>query len=161
GGALFIFLIPIGLYFLSSFIDNLLNLTNLIPFPLNLIIGIPIIIFGAIWSISANIYIYRHGKGSPIPHESVQTTELVTGGVYKYSRNPMLFGYIVLLLGVGIVLSSLFFIILSNLTITVFVILFIKLKEEKDLLKRFGDSYLEYKRKTSFMIPWIPKKNNK
>ncbi len=73
----------------------------------------------------------------------------------------MLFGYIVLLIGVGIVLSSLFFIILSNLTITVFVILFIKLKEEKDLLKRFGDSYLEYKRKTSFIIPWIPKKNKK
>ena len=115
--------------------------------------------FGVACSVSANIYQYKHGKVGLIPHKSVQTTELVVVGIYKYSRNPMLFGYIVFLIGIGIILNSIFFLIISNLTITLFVLLFLKLKEEKNLIKRYGDPYLEYKQRTSFIIPWFPKKN--
>jgi len=147
------------LYFLSDFLNNLVGITNFIPFPINLIIGIPTAMFGVACSVSANIYQYKHGKVGLIPHKSVQTTELVVVGIYKYSRNPMLFGYIVFLIGIGIILNSIFFLIISNLTITLFVLLFLKLKEEKNLIKRYGDPYLEYKQRTSFIIPWFPKKN--
>jgi protein-S-isoprenylcysteine O-methyltransferase Ste14 len=36
-------------------------------------------------------------------------------------------------------------------------VLFVKLWEEKNLKDRFGTSYLEYKAKVSFLIPFPPK----
>lgn len=37
-------------------------------------------------------------------------------------------------------------------------ILYHKKVEEKELLERFGREYEEYRRRTSFLIPWPPKK---
>jgi protein-S-isoprenylcysteine O-methyltransferase Ste14 len=39
-----------------------------------------------------------------------------------------------------------------------FMLVFVKLSEEKRLLKDFGKSYEEYRRKVSMFLPWIPKK---
>jgi len=40
----------------------------------------------------------------------------------------------------------------------IFMLIFVKLSEEKRLLKDFGKSYEEYRMRTSMFIPWFPKK---
>ena len=72
---------------------------------------------------------------------------LVTGGLYRISRNPMYLGFLVALLGVAIMLGN-----FSSLLVAVgfFVITdrwYIKFEEEA-MAKAFGDRYAEYKVKT-------------
>ena len=69
----------------------------------------------------------------------------------------MLFGTCLVYLAFAIYLNSVMAVILVILFMTVMLI-FVKLSEEKRLLKDFGESYTEYRSKVSMFIPWIPKK---
>jgi len=72
-------------------------------------------------------------------------TALITGGLYRYTRNPMYLGMVLLLVGVAIALGSLG----AWLPIPVFVWIiqasFI-VGEERFLEQTFGESYVAYKR---------------
>lgn len=71
---------------------------------------------------------------------------LVTGGLFRMSRNPMYLGFVLILTGIAIFMGSLtpfaviiIFIVLIN---TVFI------KVEESMLKqKFGNTWLEYERK--------------
>ena len=81
--------------------------------------------------------------GTPIkPFED--STHLVTGGMYRVSRNPMYLGMVVVLLGIAVLFGN----ISPFISIPIFVWLiqknFIRL-EEAMLEKTFGDEYREYK----------------
>ncbi len=77
------------------------------------------------------------------PHDPTKTSALVTGGIYRWTRNPMYLGLLVLLTGWGIHLGS-----LSSLLIPPLFALVIKqvqiLPEERLLRARFGDDYDRY-----------------
>ena len=76
------------------------------------------------------------------PHGSV--SEIVTGGVFGISRNPIYLGFVCLLIGFpfifgiywGLILSPLFIILMNKLVIQ---------HEEAYLEKKFGDVYSSYK----------------
>jgi protein-S-isoprenylcysteine O-methyltransferase Ste14 len=74
------------------------------------------------------------------------STVLVTGGVYRYTRNPMYLGMVILLIGVASYLGNL----TPFLVIPVFFLVmqqcFIK-HEEPFLENIFGQEYLDYKDK--------------
>ncbi len=74
--------------------------------------------------------------GTPIP-------TLVTGGVYRYSRNPIYGGMGVALLGFAIAIDSLW--VLAGL-IPFFWVLAVRIipREETDLSRTYGDLYREY-----------------
>ncbi len=72
-------------------------------------------------------------------------TKLVTGGIYKFSRNPafvgfdfMYIGILLMFFNVGTLIFSLFSIVMLHLQI---------LQEEKYMAETFGEEYLEYKKK--------------
>lgn len=90
------------------------------------------------------------GKGTPIP--LMATQKLVITGPYTYCRNPMTLGTAFFYLGVAIWIGSLSAFGLG-LIYPVGILIYIKLIEEKELEERFGSEYLEYKRKTPFLIP--------
>lgn len=73
-------------------------------------------------------------------------TSIVTAGSYAWSRNPMYLGMTIIMLGFAIWLNSLW--ILGTLA-TVHVILHygVITREEAYLEKKFGKTYLEYKKK--------------
>jgi protein-S-isoprenylcysteine O-methyltransferase Ste14 len=74
------------------------------------------------------------------------------GGIYKYIRHPQISGSILMFLIFCLILNSLFYliwIISLMILITPIVIYF----EEKDLIKRFGVSYLFYRKNTGALIP--------
>ena len=157
---IFVLVLPVILILLGWFLDNLFNFLKYFIFPLNLIIGIPLIIIGIFFAIWSNIDLFTKGEGSPIPTNTTQTQKLVIKGPYKYCRNPMTFGYYLMFLGIGFLINSLSYIILISSLVLILLIIYIKLDEENKLEKRFGEDYLQYKRKTSFMIPWIQKKSS-
>lgn len=72
------------------------------------------------------------------------TTEIVTSGVFQFSRNPIYFGMVLLCLGAGFLLDSLWFLALC-------VLLAVALQkgviepEETYLERKFGGKYLRYK----------------
>ncbi|MFX1418167.1 MAG: methyltransferase family protein [Promethearchaeota archaeon] len=158
-GIFVVIILPIIGVMVSLYFDSILYLPKIIPIPLNIIIAIVIFTVGFFWALWSNFELFRIGKGSPVPLKGTQTINLVEKGPYKYTRNPMVFGYILIWLGLGFLFNSIFLLFGFTSIITVLLILFVKLWEEKNLEKRFGDSYLNYKRRVSFIIPLPPKKH--
>ena len=93
----------------------------------------------------------EYGEGTPAPWAPPK--KLVALGIYRHVRNPMMIGVWCVLLGESVFFHSpeiggwfLFFLVACLLAIPLW--------EEKDLEKRFGESYREYKRH----VPrWIPR----
>ncbi len=141
----------------SLMIDSFFGVPNILPFPINIIIGVIIWIPGFFWSIWANIDLFSRGKGSPVPLKDSETRILVITGPYKYCRNPMIFGYILIWVGFGFFFNSYTLLLGFSLLVAALLILFVKIWEEKDLESRFGESYRDYKKKVSFLIP-LPSK---
>ena len=73
-------------------------------------------------------------------------TSLQTNGIYSVSRNPMYLGLLFVYLGVALIFGNWWIIILLPL-LFVLINYFIILPEEKYLLKAFGASYSDYKKK--------------
>jgi len=123
----------VGLSFLLPF-------RKLIPSPYNWIGLLPIALGAAI-----NIWASGHFAKIQTPIKPFErSTHLVSVGLYKYTRNPMYLGMVIILGGVGLLLGSLS----PFLVIPVFIWLiqrnFIP-AEEKMLEEVFGDDYLDYK----------------
>jgi protein-S-isoprenylcysteine O-methyltransferase Ste14 len=72
-------------------------------------------------------------------------THLITEDVYSKTRNPMYLGMFLLLLGIGICFMNLFSLLSAFLFLLVIYFSFLP-KEEKMLLDRFGQKYIDYKR---------------
>ncbi|TNV68670.1 methyltransferase family protein [Trichococcus shcherbakoviae] len=75
-----------------------------------------------------------------------QKTELITTGIYKYSRNPGFVGFDLFFIGMALLFSNLFNVIFSCMLL---VLLHLQiLEEEKFLAKAFGKEYSDYQKKT-------------
>ena len=84
------------------------------------------------------------GKGTPVPIEPPK--EFVASGLYRFVRNPMYVSYITIYLALFFISGStllLFFTLLCIPAIHLAVVLI----EEPSLEKRFGNTYLEYKKR--------------
>jgi len=159
-GLLVVIIFPIIGIVVSLLMDNFFNLPKLIPFPFNLIIAIPLLVWGFFWSIWSNYELFKVGKGTPIPIKEVHTIKVVSSGPYKFCRNPMIFGYIFLWVGLGLLINSFFLTFGVSSIITLFLVIMVKAWEEKHLEKLFGEPYIQYKKEVSFVIPFL-KKNKK
>jgi protein-S-isoprenylcysteine O-methyltransferase Ste14 len=108
----------------------------------------------SIWSI---VYMRTVGQGNPMDafnHEvAPRTKHLMTEGPYRLSRNPMLSGIFLYLIGCGLWLmkwqAALFFVAF------VLVMLLQVRSEEKRLQRDFGNEYEQYCRRTGRFFPKI------
>ena len=151
-------LFPVFLIWLSFQIDiGKFNLPNLFGY----VVGLILIVYGLCWYVGTNMAQFKLREKSSLDDKSsrlfylLQLTplnKLITTGIYSKSRNPMFFGYTILLVGIGVMLRSISFLILFIPIIILFELLWIKL-EEIHLKKMFGDNYLVYKRRTPLIIP--------
>jgi protein-S-isoprenylcysteine O-methyltransferase Ste14 len=156
GFTIFIVLIPFGLYKLSQLDYLLSHRVNFHSDILQYVISSLIFIVGTCFAIWSNIFLFKIGKGGPLDALGVsispQTKKLVTTGPYRYSRNPMVFGAFSIYFSIILYLNSIIGLICLILFLVIMVI-YLKLSEEKRLLKDFGDEYLEYKKKVSMIFP--------
>jgi protein-S-isoprenylcysteine O-methyltransferase Ste14 len=160
GGLLVLIAIPRGLYQVSRSFDHLTGI-QLIPISglrltLAVILSLSGLLFG-FWSVVVQNMI---GKGGPLEIMSIEvspkTQNLVVTGPYRYTRNPMLFGACVFYYGIAIYLNSVIAITMVALFMT-FMLILVKLTEERRLLKDFGSDYEEYRQRVSMFVPWTPK----
>jgi len=105
-----------------------------------------LLILGLVVFISA-IKSFRRHKTTVNPLEPRQASSLVTSGIFKFSRNPMYLGMLIILLSIsfkfnliGGMFTSLFFYI--------FITKFQILPEEAAMNDLFGDEFINYSKKT-------------
>ena len=107
------------------------------------VFGSTIIIFGIIIILSA-IVLFKKYKTTITPLKPSKATKLITDGIYKFSRNPMYLGLLLVLLGISIILNPTGGFILIPLFI-LYLNLFQIIPEENAMADLFKDEFLEYK----------------
>jgi len=110
------------------------------PDALGLTVGLLIIVAGFVLAFLA-IRRFRLAATSVVPGQP--STELVTAGPYRVTRNPIYVGFVLVYFGVGIILTSIWILLLL---VPVLVILqrYVVLPEEEYLERKFGDAYRDY-----------------
>ncbi|MFL6623583.1 MAG: methyltransferase family protein [Sulfurifustis sp.] len=106
-------------------------------------VGIVLMIAGIAVSVSGARAFHRVDTTKD-PRHPERTTALVTGGIYRITRNPMYLGLALVLVGWGIFLSN----VLSLLGVVVFLGYLNRFQivpEERALEARFGEAYRQYK----------------
>lgn len=114
-------------------------------------VGMVLMMLGAgLAAVCGGVFAVR-GRGTPAVFDPPR--EFVALGPYRYVRNPMYLGGVLLLAGLGLVLRS-HSVLLLALLAAVLAHLFVVLVEEPGLERRFGDSFLRYRS----MVPrWLPR----
>ena len=79
-------------------------------------------------------------------------TELITSGIYRFSRNPAFLGFDLMYIGMMLMYCNL---LIVPLTVFAIVMLHLQiLQEERYLDETFGEAYREYKRHTFRYLGW-------
>ena len=78
------------------------------------------------------------------------------GGIYKYIRHPQTLGEFPMFVAIGFIFNSWFLVIISAIFIIAYVPIMMYF-EEKDLTRRFGEKYIEYKEHTGAFFPKLKK----
>lgn len=114
------------------------------------VIGMILFLCFSCLGLASAYFMLRDGDGTPLPLD--QTNKLVVSGPYRYVRNPMAIAGI----GQGIAIACAY----QSLPVLVYAILggvawqwIIRPLEERDLVNRFGESYLEYCRQVRCWLP--------
>ena len=116
--------------------------------------GIVLMIAGGILGlVCAGTFVAR-GQGTPAPFDAPK--KFVAIGPYRYVRNPMYIGGLLLLAGFGLYQHSVSILILAA-ALSGVVHLLVVLYEEPALLKEFGETYQEYCSATRRWIPGVPR----
>lgn len=114
-------------------------------------IGLGIIVLGIVLRIAAVLSL---GKFFTVDVTIREDHKLKKDGMYKYLRHPSYFASLLSFIGFGISINSwpgLILIIVSVITVFIFRIKI----EEKILIGQFGSEYLDYKKSTRGLIPFI------
>jgi len=149
-GAIFFFGLIALLIFVALQVDECLDFPELLPTSLNIIVSVPIIAIGLflmIWSVLNFVRV----KGTPVPFNP--PPKLVTTGPYAHVRNPMLTGVFVLLFGLGVLLRSISLVSIFTPVFILFNVWELKAVEERELERRLGEDYVEYKKRVPMFIP--------
>ena len=129
----------ISIYYSKSFFNQFLNFSNNG-------ISLFLLILGLIIFISA-VRSFREQKTTVNPLKPKQASSLVTSGIFRFSRNPMYLGMLIILLSIsfkfnllgGIIISLLFFIFITKFQIY---------PEEEAMNELFGDKFTQYSNTT-------------
>ncbi len=149
-GVLFLVILPWALIRLGGRLDRALDWPALLHPPANAILGGLMILTGwpfALWSIYVQ---FTLGRGTPVP--VMATQKLIVRPPYSYCRNPMALGTIIAYLGVSVIAGSPGAALLVLLGATV-LLTYIKVLEEQEMVARFGEEYLAYRRRVPFIVP--------
>jgi len=133
------FICGIVIYFSKTFFNQFFSYSNNT-------ISLFLLIFGLVVFISA-VKSFRTHKTTVNPLEPRKASSLVTSGIFKFSRNPMYLGMLIILLSIsfkfniiGGMITSLFFYI--------FITKFQIIPEEVAMNELFGNEFIDYEKKT-------------
>ena len=114
------------------------------------IAGLALIVIGFAIVLVAHITIGRYYSSALVIKEDHQ---LITHGVYRFTRHPIYLGTITVFIGIPVFVSSLYGLLTMSVLIPVFLNR-IRI-EERMLTEEFGDAHRTYKEATRKLIPFI------
>jgi protein-S-isoprenylcysteine O-methyltransferase Ste14 len=140
----------VGAWWVARAIDHLIGSRHFVAPAIGWTVAFPFLAIGValmIWSVSR----FFLARGTPVPFNPPPV--LVTTGPYRYTRHPMVTGFILMILGLGLGSQSLAVIfIMLPLSMALFA-WEIRVFEEPQLCRRFGDAYIEYRRQVPMFLP--------
>jgi len=107
------------------------------------ILGIALYLLGVFFTIWGRMTMRRFW-GHPGKVHKDRQTELVTGGAFRYSRNPIYVGFLLIYFGYALAIKSV--LIILRIPLAIYFYRSIR-KEEVNLEKQFGKTYLAYKKR--------------
>ena len=135
---------------LAPMVDRALGIKMQIPMAVRLPIGMILLLIG-IPMVAWTIIRFLRTKGTPIPFNPPPT--MVMDGLYSIVRNPMHLGWTIILIGATVLMQSFTLLVVFIPLFVLVHILYLKLIEEKVLEKKFGQAYLDYKKRVPMFIP--------
>jgi protein-S-isoprenylcysteine O-methyltransferase Ste14 len=114
-------------------------------------VGVVLIGAGAATLVSAFTRFARDGLGTPLP--AAAPTDLVVGGLYRHVRNPMYLALAATVVGQGMLLGRARLLAYAA-AMAVPVAMFVRLREEPVLQRRFGERYALY---CANVPRWVPR----
>lgn len=112
--------------------------------PVRWMAGLVVFLSGFAIMLACIVRFGTEGNGTLSPADP--TKKLVTGGLYRYSRNPMYIGVTLMLIAESLLTGSIR-LWLYSLVVFIAFNLFIFLHEEPRLIRAFGEEYLVYRKK--------------
>ncbi|MGQ7843247.1 methyltransferase family protein [Granulosicoccus sp. 3-233] len=128
----------IGIWLLSGWTPFLA-----IDFPLRKPLAVLLALCGGL-SGFVGIFGFRVAHTTVDPLYPATARALVTGGIYRYTRNPMYVGIVLILLAWVVFLGNFLSLVMVGLFVT-YMNRFQILPEEKALTEKFGDQYRQYR----------------
>jgi protein-S-isoprenylcysteine O-methyltransferase Ste14 len=163
---LLVYLFSMGLFFcvipaltigIGHVPDPMLGLPQLDFGPAMLILSGLALGLGLFWMAWSWYSLLSLGKDHPQEAFGVSlapgTARLVTAGPFKYTRNPMVFGYLITLAGLGCAWRSIGASLITPVIGGVLFVVYAKLFEERSLEKRFGTQYTLYRHRVPLVVP--------
>ncbi|HUD05972.1 MAG TPA: isoprenylcysteine carboxylmethyltransferase family protein [Candidatus Saccharimonadales bacterium] len=114
-----------------------------------LIVGFIVFLLGLLLAVWARLYL---GKNWGMPMTKKQNPELVTTGPYRFIRHPIYTGILLAMIGSALAISLYW---LIPLVIAGSYFIYSATVEEKNMANEFPEIYLNYKKKTKMLIPFI------
>ncbi len=105
--------------------------------------GIAIIVLAFLFVVVALLHFHK-AKTQVEPWRP--TTSIIQQGVFRYSRNPIYLAFCIATIGIGLVSNS-WWIVMSTLPLACLLQQLVIRREEDYLENKFGDEYLDYKRR--------------
>jgi len=136
-------IVYLGLGLIGVGMDYVIPLSIGIDPPLTYI-GVIVIIFSIVSTVFVAKNLFKKYETSPDPWGT--TTKIITTGPYKYSRNPMYIFACGVPVGLGIAFNT-FWALFAFIPALIIVYFTAVKKEEKYLEAKFGQAYIDYKRK--------------
>ena len=154
-GALFWYGAVAIMIVLAPVVDRALGINMSIPLAVRLPVGIILVVLGVpvvLWTVIR----FLRAKGTPIPFNPPPA--LVVNGLYSVVRNPMHLGWTLLLIGLAVLMQSFTLLVIFMPLFILAHIIYLKFIEEKELEKKFGQAYLDYKNRVPMFVPGLGKK---
>jgi len=97
------------------------------------------------------VLLFRKQNTTVNPIKIGNASSLVTSGVFKFSRNPMYLGMVMILFGLALMFNlvgGIFFVLLFMIYITKF-----QIRPEEEVMERlFGEDFIKYKHKVRMWL---------
>ena len=133
----------VAVYFLGRFIPLPFSMPSVVRYT-----GAALVIVGVLLGIAAFLE-FQKARTTLDPHGS--TTQIVTSGIYRFTRNPIYLGFLLVIIGLPLYLGFVWGIILAP--VYVFLMNHLVIQHEEAYLEgKFGDLYTSY---TSRVRRWV------
>jgi len=123
---------------------------DLFTFPMHSILGLVAILIGYIIMIVGQVTLWRNYSGTVVIKKDHQ---LIVHGIYRFTRNPIYLGLIIVVMGLPVFVASLYGFV-SMLVLIPIILNRIRM-EEKLLTEEFQEAFRKYKETTKKLIPFI------